>query len=60
MKIQAFHTAFGEDNQVFSTDEILDVVKLFSGTYKEEQDERFKISLLPTQFQEKQQNFGSN
>jgi superfamily II DNA/RNA helicase len=43
MKIQAFHTAFGEDNQVFSTDEILDVVKLFSGTYKEEQDERLKF-----------------
>ncbi|MGB7712895.1 MAG: helicase-related protein [Microcoleus sp.] len=43
MKIQAFHTAFGEDNQVFSTDEILDAVKLFSGTYKEEQDERLKF-----------------
>ncbi|CAD5954709.1 helicase-related protein [Planktothrix agardhii] len=43
MKIQAFHTAFGEDNQVFSTDEILDEVKLFSGTYKEEQDERLKF-----------------
>ena len=42
MKIQAFHTAFGEDNQVFSTDEILDDVKLFSGTYKEEEDERLK------------------
>jgi len=43
MKIQAFHTAFGEDNQVFSTDEILDEVKLFSGTYKEEEDERLKF-----------------
>ena len=42
MKIQAFHTAFGEDNQVFSTDEILDEIKLFSGTYKEEEDERLK------------------
>jgi len=42
MKIQAFHTAFGEDNQVFSTDEILDEVKLFSGTYKEEEDEQLK------------------
>ncbi len=42
MKIQAFHTAFGEDNQVFSTDEILDEVKLFSGNYKEEEDERLK------------------
>lgn len=43
MKIQAFHTAFGEDNQVFSTEEILDEVKLFSGTYKEEEDERLKF-----------------
>lgn len=43
MKIQAFHTAFGEDYQVFSTDEILDEVKLFSGTYKEEKDERLKF-----------------
>lgn len=42
MKIQAFHTAFGEDNQVFSTDEVLDDVKLFSGKYKEEEDERLK------------------
>jgi superfamily II DNA or RNA helicase len=43
MKIQAFHTAFGEDNQVFSTEEILDEVKLFNGTYKEEEDERLKF-----------------
>lgn len=43
MKIQAFHTAFGEDNQVFSTEEILDEVKLFGGTYKEEEDERLKF-----------------
>lgn len=42
MKIQGFHTAFGEDNQVFSTDEILDEVKLFKGNYKEEEDERLK------------------
>lgn len=43
MKIQAFHTAFGEDNQVFSTAEILDDVKLFSGIYREEEDERLKF-----------------
>jgi len=42
MKIQAFHTAFGEDSQVFSTDEILDEVTLFSNTYKEEEDKRLK------------------
>lgn len=44
MKIQAFHTAFGEDNQVFSTEEVLDDInKLFSGDYKEETDERLKF-----------------
>ncbi len=44
MKIQAFHTAFGEDNQVFSTEEILDEVKLYSnGAFKEQEDERLKF-----------------
>ncbi len=44
MKIQAFHTAFGEDNQVFSTEEILDEVKLFSNfSTKEAEDERLKF-----------------
>jgi superfamily II DNA/RNA helicase/HKD family nuclease len=43
MKIQAFHTAFGEDNQVYSTNEILDEVKLHSHeAIKEEEDERLK------------------
>lgn len=52
MKIQGFHTAFGEDNQVFSTEEILDEVKLFSGTYKEEQDERLKFLYFLRNFRE--------
>ena len=42
MKIQAFHAAFGEDNQIFSTEEIMDESKLFSGDYKEAEDERLK------------------
>ena len=42
MKIQGFHTAFGEDNQVFSIDEVLDDVTLFSGQIKEEEDEKLK------------------
>jgi|APEBP8051072266_1049373.scaffolds.fasta_scaffold01277_5 superfamily II DNA/RNA helicase len=42
MKIQAFHSAFGEDSQVFSEEEILDDIKLFNGNYKEEEDERLK------------------
>ena len=44
MKIQAFHTAFGEDYQVFSIDEILEESKHSKETYtyKEEEDERLK------------------
>jgi superfamily II DNA/RNA helicase/HKD family nuclease len=43
MKIQAFHTAFGEDNQVYSEQEILDEAKLFSkDAIREEEDERLK------------------
>lgn len=53
MKIQAFHTAFGEDNQVFSTDEILDEVKLFSGNYKEQEDERLKFLYFLRHFKSK-------
>ncbi len=45
MKIQAFHTAFGEDNQVYSEDEILDEVKLFNDTAIAE-DENKKLIYL--------------
>jgi hypothetical protein len=43
MKIQAFHTAFGEDNQVFSTDEILNETTLAKITEKEGEDDRLKF-----------------
>ncbi|NLK47742.1 MAG: helicase [Bacteroidales bacterium] len=44
MKIQAFHTAFGEDNQVYTEKEILDDVKLFNQeAIREEEDERLKF-----------------
>jgi superfamily II DNA/RNA helicase len=43
MKIQAFHTAFGEDNQVYSENEILDETKLFSQeALQEESDQTLK------------------
>jgi superfamily II DNA/RNA helicase len=42
MKIQALLAACGEDNQIFSTDEIMDESMLFSGEYKEAEDERLK------------------
>ena len=41
-KIQTFHTTFGEDNQIYSTDEIIDrdLDKLFKEGIKNEQDDR--------------------
>jgi ERCC4-related helicase/HKD family nuclease len=51
MKIQAFHTAFGEDNQVYSENEILDEVKLFNKeAIREEEDERLKYLYLLRNF----------
>jgi len=51
MKIQAFHTAFGEDNQVYSEHEILDDVKLFNKeAIREEEDERLKYLYLLRNF----------
>ena len=52
MKIQAFHTAFGEDNQVFSTDEVLDEVKLYNtdNQFKEAEDERLKYLFFLRKF----------
>jgi len=51
MKIQAFHTAFGEDNQVYSEHEILDEVKLFNKeAIREEEDERLKFLYLLRNF----------
>ena len=41
-KIQTFHSTFGEDNQIYSTDEIIDrdLDKLFSEGIKREQEDR--------------------
>jgi superfamily II DNA/RNA helicase len=41
-KIQTFHTTFGEDNQIYSTEEIIDrdLDKLFSEGLKKEQEDR--------------------
>ena len=41
-KIQTFHTTFGEDNQIYSTEEIIDrdLDKLFKQGMKEEEDDR--------------------
>ena len=41
-KIQTFHTTFGEDNQIYSTEEIIDrdLDKLFKQGMKEEEEDR--------------------
>ncbi len=41
-KIQTFHTTFGEDNQIYSTEEIIDrdLDKLFKQGMKEQEEER--------------------
>lgn len=41
-KIQTFHTTFGEDNQIYSTEEIIDrdLDKLFNEGIKKEQEDR--------------------
>ena len=41
-KIQTFHTTFGEDNQIYSTDEIIDrdLDKLFKEGMKQEKEDR--------------------
>jgi superfamily II DNA/RNA helicase len=54
MKIQAFHTAFGEDNQIFSTEEILDEVNLCDPkAIREEEDERLKYLHFLRDFKKK-------
>lgn len=47
-KIQTFHTTFGEDNQIYSTDEIIDrdLDKLFQEGIKKEQEDRNPIAFL--------------
>ncbi|MCL2417299.1 MAG: phospholipase D-like domain-containing protein [Bacteroidales bacterium] len=45
LKLQAFHSALGEDSQIYSEDEIVESFGLFNKTTKEEKDEKLKILL---------------
>lgn len=57
-KIQAFHTAFGEDYQIYTEEEILDEFKLFNEDIHEEEDERLKyLFFLRKFFDEKKLEF---
>lgn len=42
MKLQAFHSALGEDSQIYSPDEIIDTFGLFDRSVNEEKDEKLQ------------------
>jgi superfamily II DNA/RNA helicase len=45
MKLQAFHSALGEDSQIYSPDEVTKTFGLFDKTVSEEKDEKLRILL---------------
>jgi superfamily II DNA/RNA helicase len=45
MKLQAFHSALGEDSQIYSPDEITESFGLFDATVNEGKDEKLQILL---------------
>ena len=42
MKLQAFHSALGEDSRIYSPDEIIDTFGLFDRSVNEEKDEKLQ------------------
>jgi superfamily II DNA or RNA helicase/HKD family nuclease len=53
MKLQAFHSALGEDSQIYSPDEITESFGLFDKTVSEEKDEKLRILLELRKFKKK-------
>lgn len=45
MKLQAFHSAMGEDSQIYSQDEVTESFGLFDKTVNEEKDEKLRVLL---------------
>src|SRR5690606_29682805 len=55
MKLQAFHTALGEDSQIYSVDEEVDTFGLFERTPEEsERDERLALLMELRRFRREQ------
>ena len=50
MKLQAFHSALGEDSQIYSRDEITETFGLFDKTVNEDRDEKLTILLRLREF----------
>jgi len=52
LKLQAFHSALGEDSQIYSDEEIVESFGLFDKNVHEEKDEKLKILLELRAFRE--------
>lgn len=52
MKLQAFHTALGEDSQIYSETEEIDTFGLFDRDFREERDERLDYLMELRRFKE--------
>ncbi|MDA3925507.1 MAG: helicase-related protein [Kiritimatiellae bacterium] len=52
MKLQAFHSALGEDSQIYSLDELVDNFGLFEKNLKEERDEHLVYLMALRKFKE--------
>ncbi len=52
MKLQAFHSALGEDSQIYSPDEIVDTFGLFDELVEEKRDERLVYLMYLRKFKE--------
>ena len=52
LKLQAFHSALGEDSQIYSDEEIVESFGLFDKMAQEEKDEKLKILLELRRFKE--------
>lgn len=53
MKLQAFHSALGEDSQIYSPDEVVESFGLFDEVIEEERDERLAYLMELRKFKEK-------
>ncbi|MDR0206811.1 MAG: phospholipase D-like domain-containing protein [Bacteroidales bacterium] len=52
LKLQAFHSALGEDSQIYSDEEIVESFGLFDKNAQEEKDEKLKILLALRAFKD--------
>ena len=53
VKLQAFHSALGEDSQIYSTDEEVDTFGMFDKDLEEERDESLALLMELRQFRQK-------